>query len=174
MREDEWGEGGGEKAAETGMESRGREWGAQEEEDSKKRFFWSLWGGGDHPNRSITISSPSPVGKIGFACNKGGVYPQRGHRKTLRSHSSSLCEGPTAACRHLASHWSLISRHGGGALLSFHPFLLTSFCIFIKKIYSFAFYQILFRSKKVECGNSLSVFWPKKDKLLKIAGLCCV
>lgn len=56
----------------------------------------------------------------------------------------------------------------------FPSFFTHIFLHFHKKIYSFAFYQILFRSKKVECGNSLSVFWPKKDKLLKIAGLCCV
>lgn len=39
----------------------------------------------------------------------GHVGPLRGQGKKLWLYSSSLCAGPTAAHRHLASHWSLIS-----------------------------------------------------------------
>lgn len=48
------------------------------------------------------------------ACRGGArVGPLRGQGKKLWLHSSSLCAGPTAAHRHLASHWSLISTDRG-------------------------------------------------------------
>lgn len=119
-----------EREVETGMESRGREWGAKRRtrrrSDTKKLIAWSRWGGGDHPKafrqylyRLLHLSEGVCVCERERELHAG---PLRGQRKMLRLHSSSLCDGPTAACRHLASHWSLISTdrevEKSGALVS--------------------------------------------------------
>lgn len=120
MWEDERGEG---EERETERE-RGRDWNGKQgarargrggRNDSKKLIARTLWGGVDHLNPSVTISPSSPVKKSVWELSErerereGLAGPLRGQRKKLSLRSSSLCVGPTAARRHLASHWSLIS-----------------------------------------------------------------
>lgn len=58
---------------------------------------------------TVPLLSPLPHLSERVHVREGCVDPLRGQRKMLRLHSSSLCEGLNAACRQLASHWSLIS-----------------------------------------------------------------
>lgn len=118
MREDERGEGeerrrGGEREVGTGMGSRGRERGAQEGERGEMIARNSSPGrcGVEGIIQTLPSLSPLPhLSKRVGVCEReregrgGHAGPLRGQGKKLRLHSSSLCAGPTAARRHLASH----------------------------------------------------------------------
>lgn len=98
----------------------------------------------------LHLSKRVCVRAVGVCEREGHAGPLRGQGKKLRLHSSSLCVGPTAARRHLASHWSLIStdreEEKSGALRSLShgkitdpplihplhsPFFTSSLCCFL-------------------------------------------